>query len=61
MDRRTFSVQEVADSLGVDPQTVRAWIRDGLLEAVQPKGSRGRVLVLAASIDRLLAVAVHSE
>lgn len=54
VNRRTYSVVETAEMLGVDPQTVRAWIATGRLAAVRPGGEHGRYLVLAESIDRML-------
>jgi excisionase family DNA binding protein len=47
-----FSVREVADRLGVHPETIRRLIRDGRLEAVRV----GRVLrVEGRSLDGFLA------
>jgi excisionase family DNA binding protein len=37
-----LSLQEAADLLMVDPETVRLWIREGMLEAVK-RGTRWRV------------------
>jgi excisionase family DNA binding protein len=37
-----LSLQEAADRLKVDPETVRLWIREGALEAVK-HGTRWRV------------------
>jgi excisionase family DNA binding protein len=49
---RVFSVREVADQLGVHPETVRRLIHAGRLEAVR----EGRVLrVRAASVEQLVA------
>jgi excisionase family DNA binding protein len=47
-----YSVRQVADQLGVHPETVRRLIHDGRLEAVRI----GRVLRIAASeLDGFLA------
>jgi excisionase family DNA binding protein len=47
----TYSVREVADRLGVHPETVRRLIHSGRLEAVR----EGRVMrVAAASVHALL-------
>jgi excisionase family DNA binding protein len=47
-----FSVREVADRLGVHPETIRRLIHDGRLEAIRV----GRVLrVEAPSLDGFLA------
>jgi len=49
---RLVSVREVADLLGVHPETVRRLIYDGRLDAVRV----GRVLrVHRGAVDRLLA------
>jgi excisionase family DNA binding protein len=38
----TMTVRDVARRLGVHPETVRRWIRDGKLEAIQlPSGRWG--------------------
>jgi excisionase family DNA binding protein len=55
VERRTYSVAETAEMLGVDPQTVRSYVAAGSLRAVQPLGGRGKMLVVAESIDGLLA------
>jgi excisionase family DNA binding protein len=55
VERRTYSVAETAVLLGVDPQTVRAYVTAGSLRAVQPLGGRGKLLVVAASIQGLLS------
>jgi excisionase family DNA binding protein len=51
-ERRLYSVREVANRLGVHPETVRRLIHDGRLEAVRV----GRVLrVDAAAVDEFVA------
>jgi excisionase family DNA binding protein len=57
VERLTYSVAETAVLLGVDPQTVRAYVTAGSLRAVQPLGGRGKLLVVAESIHGLLAPA----
>ncbi len=48
-----YSVREVADQLGVHPETIRRLIHDGRMDAVRI----GRVLrVHGAALDRFLAV-----
>ena len=47
-----YSVRQVADHLGVHPETIRRLIHDGRLEAIRI----GRVLrIQAAELDRFLA------
>lgn len=47
-----LSVREVADALGVHPETIRRLIHDGRLEAIRV----GRVLRIArAELDRFVA------
>lgn len=47
-----FSVRQVADQLGVHPETIRRLIHDGRLEAIRV----GRVLrIHAAELDQFLA------
>jgi excisionase family DNA binding protein len=48
-----YSVREVADQLGVHPETIRRLIHDGRMDAVRI----GRVLrVHGAALDKFLAV-----
>ncbi len=50
--RDVYTVREVADRLGVHPETIRRLIHDGRIEAVRV----GRVLrVAAADVDAFLA------
>ncbi len=41
---RLFTVQEVAEKLGTNPETVRRWIRTGKLEAVQNSRREGNMI-----------------
>lgn len=52
-----FNVAEAAAALGVSRWTISREIADGKLQASR---IRGRVLVLASSIERLLAIG-HKE
>jgi len=54
-DRRYLSVAEVARCLGIHPQTVRRWIKSGVVSSMQPGGSRSRILIPVAAIDGLQA------
>ena len=50
-DRALYSVRDVAERLGVHPETVRRLIHDGRLDAIRD----GRaLLVTATSLERLL-------
>src|SRR5262245_5789767 len=57
-DREAVSVQEAARRLGVHPNTIRNWIRSGNLEAHQPAGRRGRVLIPTAALRSLTTASV---
>jgi excisionase family DNA binding protein len=48
-----LSVAEAALQLGVNRATVRRWIRDGHLAAVQPAGPEGVLRVPADELARL--------
>lgn len=52
--RKAWTVHEVAVSLGVSDSTVRAWIRDKKLRALQDGGI---TRVPVAAVDELLAAA----
>ena len=41
--RRWYTAQEIAKLLGVRPNTVYAWARDGRIEHVQPAGKAGNI------------------
>lgn len=41
---RLFTVQEVAEKLGTNPETVRRWVRTGKLEAVQNSRREGNMI-----------------
>lgn len=47
-----LTTREVADVLSVDPETVRRWIRDGKLKAVElPSGT---LRIRQSAVDRIL-------
>jgi excisionase family DNA binding protein len=48
-------VNQVADALGVSQRTVRRWISAGRLQAVRPGGPNAPLLVLAWSLNELIA------
>lgn len=54
IDRRAYSVSEVAAMTGLSKSTVRNLIADGTLRVVQARGKNSRVVVLAASLDAFL-------
>lgn len=44
---KTYSVKEIADLLGTNPETVRRWIRNGKLHAVQESRKDGNTVTEA--------------
>ena len=52
-----MSVSEVALRFGVGASTVRRWIHDGHLAAVQVGGADGVLRIPEAELERLVAVA----
>ncbi len=54
-EERFLPVGRVANRLGLTSQTIRLWIKQGRLRAVQPGGERGaRWLIPQSEVDRLL-------
>ena len=51
--RREYTVSEFAKAAGADPETIRAMIRDGLLQAVKRGGGRGRWYIPMSEIERV--------
>lgn len=52
---RTYTVKEIAELLGTNPETVRRWIRSGKLEAIQSSRKEGNVVtnaMLTSFIER---------
>jgi excisionase family DNA binding protein len=47
------TIREAAALLRVHENTIRNWIASGRLEAVQPAGARGRILIPAAALRSL--------
>ena len=43
---RTYTVKEIAELLGTNPETVRRWIRDGKLQAVSNSKKKGENKVI---------------
>ena len=43
---RTYTVKEIAELLGTNPETVRRWIRDGKLQAVTNSKKKGENKVI---------------
>ena len=41
---KTYSVKQIAEMLGTNPETVRRWIRDGKLTAVQVSRKDGNIV-----------------
>ena len=50
---KTYSVKEIADLLGTNPETVRRWIRNGKLHAVQESRKDGNT-VTEAELNKFL-------
>lgn len=50
---KTYSVKEIADLLGTNPETVRRWIRNGKLHAVQESRKDGNS-VTEAELNKFL-------
>lgn len=40
----TYSVKQIADMLGTNPETVRRWIREGKLKAIQVSRKSGNII-----------------
>ena len=55
-ERLAWTIAEVAAMLGVPKSTVRTWTETGVLACyrIHQTGKRGRVLVPASAVDRLL-------
>ena len=49
-----LSVAEAALQLGVNRATVRRWIRDGHLAAIQPGGPEGVLRIPTIELERLI-------
>jgi len=47
------TIQEAAEFLGVHKNTIRNWIASGRIEAVQPAGTHGRILIPVAALRSL--------
>jgi excisionase family DNA binding protein len=49
-----LSVAEAAMQLGVNAATIRRWIRDGHLAAIQPGGPEGVLRIPTIELERLI-------
>jgi excisionase family DNA binding protein len=59
-DDEFWTVQEVAQSLRVDPETVRRWIRSGHLKASRVGSSpKSPLRIRQSEVDRLANNEVH--
>ena len=58
-DKETFTPEEIARMLGVDPEKVRRWLRSGELVgydlANNPRGQRPRYRVTKQALEEFLA------
>ena len=50
---KTYSVKQIAEMLGTNPETVRRWIRDDKLKAVQVSRKDGNI-VTEAELERFI-------
>ena len=41
---KTYSVKEISELLGTNPETIRRWIRSGKLKATQPSKKEGNLI-----------------
>lgn len=51
---KAYSIQEIADNLGVDYGTVRKWIIQKKLHAIYVNGNKGRCVIPAWSVKAYL-------
>lgn len=49
-----LKVQEVADRLRMNPETIRVWLREGRLRGVRPGGKRAGWRVPESEVRRIL-------
>jgi excisionase family DNA binding protein len=59
-DDRLLTVDEVADRLRVDPETVRRWLRSGKIRGIGPMSRRSGWRVRASELERLLDEQDHA-
>lgn len=53
-DERLLTVQEVADRLRANPQTIRKWLREGKLNGSMPGGEKLGWRIPESEIARLI-------
>ncbi|MBR1435985.1 MAG: helix-turn-helix domain-containing protein, partial [Bacteroidales bacterium] len=41
---KTFSVKQIAEMLGTNPETVRRWIRENKMSAIQTSRKNGNIV-----------------
>lgn len=54
MDESMYTVQEVADQLKANPETVRRWLRQGKLKGVMPGGQKLGYRIRESDLRRFL-------
>jgi len=53
-EKAFYTPDDVARLLGFSPETVREWIRDGILPAIQVRGKKGRYRIRRGDFERFL-------
>ena len=60
MERRFVSVSTAAEELNVSPQTIRNWLRIGILKGVRinptdsEQGTRGKIMISESSVEEAI-------
>ena len=58
---RMLKVPEVAKRLGLNPETIRRWLREGKLRGVLVGGTRGGYRVPESEVARVLTIPNEGE
>jgi len=54
-DDRLLTVEQVAEYLGMHPETIRRWLREKTLRGFLPGGKRSGYRIRQSDLDRFLA------